>query len=377
MGKTLVLVGAGHAHMTCLLNLTDYQSKGHRVVVVSPSRYQYYSGMGPGMLSGIYRPQETRFNVKKMAETRGAAFIRDRVMRVDTGNRVLHMDSGLKMTYDVASFNIGSEVDISGISGGSNGVFPVKPILNLLQARKEILTRSPLKFSRIVVVGNGAAGVELAGNVWRLLIENGRSGEITLVGSGELLKGTPEKVRKAARKSLNNRGVAIHEHLRVKSVRDGQGQTSEGFLFQYDFALMATGIRPPGVFRDSGIKTDQEGGMLVNLNLQSISDPHLFGGGDCVGLEGRKVAKVGVYAVRQNPILHNNLLAALEGGRMLRFHPDGDYMLILNMGDGRGIAWKNGFTLYGRCAFALKNFIDKRFMRRYQVSGELLESSVI
>jgi len=34
--------------------------RGHRVTVIMPSSYQYYSGMGPGMLSGIYRPQEVR-----------------------------------------------------------------------------------------------------------------------------------------------------------------------------------------------------------------------------------------------------------------------------------------------------------------------------
>lgn len=56
MGKHLVFVGGGHAHMLPILNLYDYIRLGHRVTLVSPSQYQHYSGMGPGLLSSIYRP---------------------------------------------------------------------------------------------------------------------------------------------------------------------------------------------------------------------------------------------------------------------------------------------------------------------------------
>jgi hypothetical protein len=49
-------------------------------------------------------------------------------------------------------------------------------------------------------------------------------------------------------------------------------------------------------------------------------------------------------------------------------------MLILNMGDGSGILCKNRWVWNGRWSFLLKDFIDRRFMRRFQVSGELAES---
>jgi NADH dehydrogenase FAD-containing subunit len=63
-GRHLVLVGGGHAHIATLFNLNDFARRGHSVTLISPSRYHYYSGMGPGMLSGIYRPQEVRFNIR-------------------------------------------------------------------------------------------------------------------------------------------------------------------------------------------------------------------------------------------------------------------------------------------------------------------------
>jgi len=82
---------------------------------------------------------------------------------------------------------------------------------------------------------------------------------------------------------------------------------------------------------------------------------------------------VGVYAVRQNPILLHNLMAALDGESLTPFQPGGAYLLIFNMGDGRAIFWKKNLVFDGRLAFILKDFIDRRFMRKFQLSGELEE----
>jgi NADH dehydrogenase FAD-containing subunit len=80
-----------------------------------------------------------------------------------------------------------------------------------------------------------------------------------------------------------------------------------------------------------------------------------------------------VYAVRQNPILYHNILASLEGGELMTFRPQKNYLLIFNLGDGKGVLWKNRFVWDGRLAFILKDYIDRKFMKKFQVSGELLE----
>jgi NADH dehydrogenase FAD-containing subunit len=94
------------------------------------------------------------------------------------------------------------------------------------------------------------------------------------------------------------------------------------------------------------------------------------GGGDCISLQGHNLAKVGVYAVRENPILYHNLRVALEGGTMKSFIPQKAFLLIFNMGDGKGIYWKKNWVWDGRSAFLLKDYIDRSFMKKFQVSGE-------
>lgn len=379
LGKHLVFVGGGHAHMTSLKNLGYFTSRGHRVTLISASPYHYYSGMGPGMLSGIYHPREVRFHVKKLAEDRGAAFINARAVRVDTHKRLLFLDSGEEVHYDVVSFNTGSDVPTGLLTGTPDEhLFPVKPVIHLLKARQAILKAiRDDKILRFTIVGGGPAGVEISANLLRLLRENRGKGEITLIAAKNLLDGAPDKARRLAVESLAQRGVRIVEGRHVKAIEKRIVHFNDGEQIPTDFAFIAIGIRPSGLFRASGLPTGADGGLLVNACLQSVAHPDMFGGGDCISLEGRPLAKVGVYAVRENPVLFQNLAAALDRGAMKAFTPQSHFLLIFNMGNGRGIYWKRNWVCEGRIAFLLKDYLDRSFMKTFQVSGERDEKSDI
>jgi hypothetical protein len=66
-------------------------------------------------------------------------------------------------------------------------------------------------------------------------------------------------------------------------------------------------------------------------------------------------------------------MASLTGGEMRTFSPQEQYLLIFNMGDDRGIFWRGNLAWEGRLVFKLKDYIDRKFMRKFQVSGELDE----
>jgi selenide,water dikinase len=74
-----------------------------------------------------------------------------------------------------------------------------------------------------------------------------------------------------------------------------------------------------------------------------------------------------VYAVRQGPVLARNLMARLRGGALRAYRPQRDFLSLLNLGDGSAIGAKWGLSLEGRRVFALKDWLDRRFVRRFQV----------
>lgn len=370
MGKHLVLAGAGHAHLKTLRRIDNFVARGHRVTVVSPSGHHYYSGMGPGLLGGTYHPREIRFNVRKMTEDRGGQFIEARVLSLTPERRVLHLASGEELPYDVVSFNTGSSVDLTHLKPSGEGIVAVKPIEHLLAARAAIQRKLLLRPLQLLVVGGGPAAVEIAGNLHRLVHTCRGAANLSLVAGTRLLATWPERARTLALNSLRQRGICVLEAIHVREIREGWAKLSNGHRLPFDFLFAATGISPTPLFSRSGLGTDPAGGLLVNRFLQSVSNPEIFGGGDCICYEPSPLAKVGVYAVRQNPILAHNLLGALEKTPLRAFSPQKEYLLILNLGNGRGILRRGNRTLEGPVVFRLKDWIDRRFMNRYQVSDE-------
>jgi NADH dehydrogenase FAD-containing subunit len=352
--------------MTVLKRLADFTAAGHRVTVIGPGPHHYYSGMGPGMLSGIYRPEEIRFNVKHMALSRGAGFIEDAVVRVDPEKKELHRQRGDTIPYDVASFNTGSGVPVDGRLAAHEAVIPVKPIEKLLEARQRIIEALGQRKLSIVVAGGGPAGLEIAANLRRLVKDAAGAAEITLVAGQRLLADFDPAVRGKAVRGLVRLGIRLVEGQRVEDAEARSVRTTSGERRPCDFLFMAVGVQPSPLFRDSGLPVGPDGGLLVNRYLQSVAHPGIFGGGDCIRFEPQPIARVGVYAVRQNPVLLQNLRRALAGGELIAFTPQKEYLLAFNMGDGTAVVRWKALAFDGRLGFLLKDYLDRSFMRRFQ-----------
>ncbi|MFZ5798529.1 MAG: pyridine nucleotide-disulfide oxidoreductase [Desulfobulbus sp.] len=367
MAKNLLLAGGGHAHMMVLANLGKFKEMGHLVTVIQPSPHHYYSGMGPGMLGLTYRPEEIRFATRRVVEKQGGTFILGKVAKVEpAANRVI-LESGETIAYDVVSFNIGSNVSGHVAAEKSDTIFPVKPIERLHEAQQLILRLGKTRPLTVGVVGGGPSAVEIAGNVWGLA----RKADllpitIRIFARTSIMTSFPDGVRYHAINSLNRRKIEIIEHCAVTRVEPGKIEIDSRQSYGLDVIFIAVGVRPSAVFRNSGMAVGPEGGLLVNRYLQSVEHPNIFGGGDCIYFQDKPLDKVGVYAVRENPVLLHNLQAALEGRPLRSFDPGGDYLLIFNLGDGTGIFRKKWLLFDGRPAFLLKDYIDRRFMNRFQ-----------
>lgn len=367
MGKDLVLVGGGHAHMVTLSNLNRFVQRGYRTTIIGPSEHHYYSGMGPGMLGETYHPREIRFATRGVVEKQGGRFVKDSVTHIDPNRQMVFTASGAAFPYDVLSFNSGSQVSSHMIEGKQKQIYAVKPIEGLIEAQTRLKALAAQQHVKVAVIGGGAAGVEVAGNAWHLLSKYSRRDfDVRIFSRGKLLGQFPDKVRTAVMTPLQQRGIQIFEHHQVTRIRNHHIDLKPGLGYQADLIFMATGVKPSSIFKDSGLPVGPDGGLLVNPYLQCPNHPNIFGGGDCIYYSDQPLNKVGVYAVRQNPVLYDNLMAAMAGKSLHAFSPGGAYLLIFNLGGGTGVFYKKGLMLNGRIAFWIKDLIDKRFMRRFQ-----------
>lgn len=367
MAKHLLLVGGGHAHMVTLANIRAFIEKGYKVTVVGPSPYHYYSGMGPGMLGRTYTPDDIRFFTRHVVEKQGGAFILGKAARVDPKEKKLILESGETVSYDVLSFNVGSYVPETDIMGAARDIFTVKPIEKLIDAQQRILELASRKTIDIGIVGGGPSAAEIAGNTWRLTQDYGKNkSRIRIFAGKDFMSRFSAGIKKKISGSLERRGIEILESEYVTEIRTGEVVLESGKSYTADVIFLAVGVKPPTIFKESDLPTGPEGGLMVNQYLQCTEYPEIFGGGDCIYFKDRPLDKVGVYAVRENPILYHNLMASMEETALRSFDPGGDYLLIFNVGDNTGVLSKKGIVFGGRLAFKIKDYIDRKFMNKYQ-----------
>ncbi|BHH83660.1 NAD(P)/FAD-dependent oxidoreductase [Desulforhopalus sp. 52FAK] len=368
MKPHLLLIGGGHAHMITLQNIDNFTEKGYQVTVIQPSPYHYYSGMGPGMLGNTYHPDDIRFATQKLVESKGGTFLQDTVYRIDPEQQIVYLqNSRQELYYDMLSCNAGSYVPKDVVQGTSSSIFTSKPIEELQRAKETILELTHNSGVSIAVLGSGPAAIEIAGNIHQLCKQESLyHPQIQLFGGRKFMSGRPSRVQKLTRKILQNKGIEIIESGYVKSVVDGQITLENNTNHRADIIFPALGVRPSKIFSRSGLAVGPDGGLNVNEFLQSTSHANIFGGGDCIYFEKQPLDKVGVYAVRQNHVLYNNLMAALAQQPLQKFSPGGDYLLIYNLGDKQGVLSKWSFTFSGRLAFEVKNYIDRKFIQTFQ-----------
>jgi NADH dehydrogenase FAD-containing subunit len=368
MRKQLVLIGGGHAHMVTIAKLRSFVDKGYGVSVIQPSEYHYYSGMGPGMLGGTYRPDDIRFTTRKHVEERGGTFILGKAHKIDPHKQVVILEgTEEKIPYDVLSCNAGSYVPREMVQGDAPNVFTAKPIEELLVARQKIVDMAAAKKITIAVVGSGPSSVEIAGNVHQLCRQQGTNmPRIQLFCGHHFMAGKPSKVRRLVRVILERRGVQIIEAGYVQQIEKGGLFLENGQNYQADIIFPAVGVKPSPLFARSDLPVGPDGGLLVDAYLRASGYENIFGGGDCIHFEPQPLDKVGVYAVRQNSVLYGNLMASLDGKEPEKFSPGGKYLLIYNLGDGEGVFSKSIVTFSGKLAFFIKDIIDRRFMKTFQ-----------
>ncbi len=367
----LVLVGGGHAHIQVLRAWAMRPLPDVRVTVVVDRPVAVYSGMVPGFVAGQYRRSELEIDVRPLAMRARARFVVAAARGVDPVAQRIELDGRPSLPYDTASWDVGSTVAGSELPGVSAYAVATRPIGRFVRAAEGLIARArgASRFA-MAVIGAGAGGVELAfAFAARLRAEGVREPVVTLVEAGDdPLPGAAPRTIRAVRKAAAAREIALRTGARVAAVEVGAVKFEDGDSLATDAVVWVTGAASLSLFGGT-LPCDERGFLRVEPTLQVVEHPSLFGVGDCIRFDP-DLPKAGVYAVRQGPVLLRNLRARISGRRPRRYHPQRDFLSLLNLGDGSAIATKWGLSAQGANAFRLKDWIDRRFMRRFQVLDE-------
>ncbi len=353
LGSRIVLVGAGHGHLITLAAWIRNRPSV-QLDVVDPGRFAY-SGMATGVVAGDYRIEEATLDPAPLVEAAGGRLHRGRVVDVDRARRVVTLDNGEQLPYDILSLNVGSAPALP-LPAGLERAFAVKPVsqLHRLGALLDAEPETPL-----VIVGGGVSAAELA--VCAAARVPGRR-KVELVFSGDSpAVSLPPAARRKLMRALEQRGVRLQPDGRVTDVDAGSLTLARGVRRSWEVLVVAAGLRAGGLVRSLGLPAS-DAGLLVNFALHAPSDPRIFAVGDCADIGGLGLPPVGVYGVRAGAVLAGNLCAAAVGSPLATYTPQARYLAILNLGQRDGLAFRGELSYRGKVAWWLKDRIDRRFV---------------
>lgn len=376
MPRELVLVGGGHAHVQVIRRFAMEPPPGVRMTVVLDRPEAVYSGMVPGFVAGDYAARELAIDVLPLARRARARVVLAAATGVDPKRKTVALDGRPALPYDVASLDVGSTVRGLELPGVREHALATRPIHGFVERLEAALEQARARRGdgglRVVVVGGGAAGVEVAFTLSARLRAQRVEAGFTLVADSEgLLPGASRRLARAATREASQRGIRLRVGVRVARVEPGRVCfTNESDAEPADLVLWATGAAPLPLLACVDAPKDAAGFLRVRDTFQVLGADDLFAAGDCAALDGYAwVPKAGVYAVRAGPLLDANLRARLVGGALRAHRPQRDFLALLNLGGRRALGGKWGLAASGPAVWRLKDAIDRRFVERFQVES--------
>lgn len=369
----VVLLGIGHtnAHIVRMWKMQPIPDA--RLTCISNDSISTYSGMLPGVLAGDYDQSQMEIDLVRLCASAAARLIVGCVTGIDCEHNLINFRDRPAIPFDVLSIGIGSVPTTAGVDVLDETALAIKPMQSFLVRLEDRLrqaaTKSPGETLRIVIVGAGAGGVEIAcclPNRIRNTLGN-VAFEITMVnGRDEVTQGALKKTATRVRKALESRGVRLILGHRVTRVVGGVVLLDNDDSIDADIVLWATSASAPPLLDRIELPKDDRGFLLTDHTLTSLGHDSIFAVGDAGTIEGTATPKAGVYAVRQGMVLWENIQRELKREPLERYQPQSGFMKLFNTGDGRAIGEYQGLSVHNRLAWKLKDAIDTKFMAKYQ-----------
>jgi NADH dehydrogenase len=219
------------------------------------------------------------WDLQPSLESAGARFLEGCVDELDVGARVATV-RGKRVPFDRLILALGTAIDRDAIAGAREHALALDP--GTTAAVHEAVSRAARAHGRVVVVGGGLTGLEIATEI----AEHFPALRVSLVTAGQLGEQMCERATEHVREACARLQVDVHENDRATRIERGMVFTERRSL-RFDVCIASPGFVAPEPIRRWGLRVDETGRARTDATLRCEGASHVWAVGDCAALPKR------------------------------------------------------------------------------------------
>jgi NADH:ubiquinone reductase (H+-translocating) len=332
----VVIIGAGFAGISAARRFA-----GTSIDVLLLDRHNYHTFLP--LLHQVatceLEPEHIVCPIRELLKTSpNVQFATHEVKRVDFVSQVIETNNCL-IHYDYLVLACGSTSQFFGVPGASEHCLTLKSLEDSVNLRNQIiscfeLAQDEADFSRrqelltFTIVGGGATGVELAGELAELIYGtlvkdypaiDFRQVRVLLLQAGDkLLPEMRSRLSVYAKRQLQKMGVEVKVTSRVTKVMENavyqqDSQLKNSLVIPCQTVIWTAGVCGNPVTKKWGLATDSNGKVTVLSTLQVPEYPQVYVVGDLAAPQNVQLPMLAPVATQQGATAANNILRHIKG----------------------------------------------------------------
>jgi len=368
----IVILGGGFGGIYTLKYLHKFfhNKKKIKLVLVNNKNYFLFTPLLHEFATGGVSLENLVEPIREIVKCCDYDFIHGEVKKIDLERKVVYFEQK-EISYDYLVIALGSKTNFYNIQGAKENSFALKSLDDAINLRNHFIHMFELTANNdnegnltFVIVGGGATGVELAGEMSDYFYKTfskiypkeiiSKVKIILVEKSNELIPQFSPKLRQKALDRLKKQNIDVLLGKGVVEVNKDFIKLDDGKVIETKTVIWTAGVEPKLPQIIGNIEKDNKGRLVVNEYLQVKNYENVFGIGDsCCFIQNEKpLPQLAQVAVRQAKVVAKNIFNLIQNKTLEKFiyRHQGD---LISLGRFFAIGEIKGFAFSGFFAWIL------------------------